>query len=254
VWPLDRMRRRAVIRVGPDALELWATERAGLRLVGAERLARRGSLYDALPLGDALGALCKRLGCRRALLVLESAYAPVQLVDTGGALSSTSQLDALLRHRLELAYGIPGSDIGTWRVRTDHRFGRRQALAFALPKSVESALRDAERSFALVFDAWVPALAWSLDRFRPWRTWPAGTGWWGWPEQDRLLLAYVAHGRVEAFNPALRTDASIPAIRRAIGFERARSGSRCEASSIGIGHWADGAIAQQVDDLAQAAA
>ena len=231
-----------------------SAKRTGLRLRASHPLPRRGSLYDAHGLVGALGALGGQVGGRHALLVLESAYAPVQLVDTGGGLASTSALNALLRHRLDLAYGGPGIDIATWKLRTDHRFGQRHALAYALPKSVESAIREAMQEFHLDFKAWVPALAWSLGRFRPWRSWPKRSGWWAWAEQDRRLLAYVTNGRVQLLNPASRTDGSVPGVRRAIAFERARSGLHSASCAIGIGRWSSDGFVQQLDAPAQAAA
>ena len=113
------------------------------------------------------------------------------------ALGLLTQVQALLRHRFGLAYGEPGADVASWTLRTDHRFGDRFALAYALPPAVERVLVECAQSTNRVFAAWYPALAWSLARFAPSRHWPMRLGWWVWPEQDR------SH-RGDAMSPVLR--------------------------------------------------
>lgn len=237
MWPRDRGRAADVVRIGAHALELWSEQRAGLRFIAAHPLPRRGSLYEVGGLVDALGALGPRIRPAGALVVLESAFVPVQLVDTGGSLVRIDALKALLRHRFELTYAGSGTDVGAWTLRTDHRFGRRHALAYAVPDAVAAALRAAARSIGLTFGAWVSALPWSLDRFDPSRRWPRRTGGWAWPEQDRVLLAVLQKGRVQGLNPAARTDGSLPDIRGAIAVECSRIGVDGTAWPLGIGRW-----------------
>lgn len=237
MWPLESRRRGDVIRLGAHAVELWRGFPSALGLVAREALPRRGSLYDAQVLAGPLHALAARIDGARVSVVLESAFAPVLLADTGDVLTNSQQVEALLRHRFGLAYGGHGTDVAGWKLRTDYRFGDRYALGFAMAPAVESALAEVAQAAKLVFTAWRPALAWSLDRFAPSRGWPQGCGWWVWPEQDRSLLVRLARGGVEALNPASPLRDTVAEILRSIAIEQVRSGVEADASPIGIGHW-----------------
>lgn len=237
MWPLDLGRSSDALRIGAHAVELWRGSSAALECMAREPLPRRGSLYDAGALTGPLQALAGRVERGRAAVVLESAFAPALLADTGGALTRPQQLQALLRHRFGLAYGEPGADVASWKLRTDHRFGDRYALAYALPPAVELVLAEAAQSTKLVFTAWHPALAWSLARFAPSRRWPMRLGWWVWPEQDRSLVLRLAGGRAEALNPAAPRCATTAEWQRAIVVEGVRFGLAEDASPIGVGHW-----------------
>jgi len=248
VWPLDLGRHGDLIQIGARAVELWRGSSSTLELVAREPLPRRGSLYDAGVLTGPLQALAARVERGRAAVILESVFAPVLLADTGGVLITRSQIQALLRHRFGLAYGAPDADVASWKLRTDHRFGNRHALGFALPPAVELVLTETARSTKLEFTAWHPALAWSLARFAPSRRWPQGDGWWVWPEQDRSLLVRLARGRVEAFNPASPLRDTVAEVLRSIAIEGGRSGVEADARPIGIGHWQAHERPQGLDD------
>ncbi|MDQ6684315.1 MAG: hypothetical protein M3Z16_04240 [Pseudomonadota bacterium] len=170
--------------------------------IGRIELARRGSLFDVEPLIEPLFDLVGEIKGRNATIVLESAFAPVLLADTGGALWNRSQLDALLRHRLEIGFGGPDAAIGTWGLRTDYRFGDRFALASALPPAVTAVLRRVEEAAGIRSAAWLPSLTWGIDRFAPWRRWPDRKGIWAWCEQDRFVVARLEGRMVTALHPA----------------------------------------------------
>ena len=237
MWPLDLGRRGDVLRIGAHAVELWRGSSSALERVACEPLERRGSLYEAGMLAGPLHALAGRVERGRASVVLESAFAPALLADTGGVLTNRPQLQALLRHRFGLAYGGPGVDIASWKLRTDHRFGDRYALGYALPPAVELVLAEAAQSTKLVFTGWHPALAWGLDRFTPARRWPKRLGWWVWPEQDRSLVVRLVGGRAKALNPASLRCATAAEIQRSIAIEGVRFGLDPETCPIGVGHW-----------------
>ena len=237
MWPLDLGRRNDVLRVGAHAVELWRWSGSGLTPVGRVALAERVSLYAPAPLGAALHALAGQLEQRRVAVVLESALAPVLLVDTGGMLTRREQLQALLRHRFGLAYGEPGVDVASWKVRTGHRFGDRFALGYALPPAVELVLTEAGGSATVDFAAWQPALDWSVARFDPARRWSRRAGWWVWPEQDRSLVIRLSEGRCEALNPASRLLVSTADILCAVAAEGAKLGVDAVTTPIGVGHW-----------------
>ena len=239
MWPLDG-RRGDVIRIGAYALELWRGSSSGLNLIAREALPQRGSLYDVQAIVEPLRALARHAVRSRASLVLESAFAPTLLADTGGVLWNPQQVEALLRHRFGLAYGGPDASVAAWKIRTDYRFGERHALGFAMPAAAEAALLESARSANLTVTGWFPALAWGLGRFAPWRKWARRTGWWVWSEQDRRLLAGVAGGRVEALNPAVPVQTTMAELERTIVTEGLRSGIEALQSPIGAAHWSTG--------------
>ena len=158
-------------------------------------------------------ALLRAAKARVTTVLLESALAPVMLVDTGGALWSEAQVDGLINHRFELAHGGPRSTISTWRFRSDQRFGQRYFLVFGMAPAVQAALDAALAEGDVTGTAIEPAFAWGLRRAR--RCWGGigGRGWLIWPEQDRKLVARVRRSHVEWLNPAgfLKTDAGVTA-------------------------------------------
>jgi len=237
VWPLELRRRRDILRIGAHAVELWRGFASALELVACEPLPRRASLYEPAALTEPLQALAGQVEGARVAVVLESAFAPVLLADTGGLLTRREHVQALLRHRFGLAYGEPGADVASWTLRADHRFGERYAVGYALPPAVERVLVEVARSAKLEFAAWQPALAWGLDRLDPGRRWPDRNGWWIWPEQDRSLVVRLAGRRAEALNPAASRCATMAEVRRSIATEGVRSGLDVETAPIGVGHW-----------------
>ena len=237
MWPLDPGRRGDVLRIGAHAVELWRGTASALASIAREALPERASLYAPEPLREPLLALAAQVEPGRLSVVLESAFAPVLLADTGGLLTRRQELEALLRHRFGLAYADPGVDAASWKVRSSHRFGDRLALGYALPASVEALLVEIGRSAKVEFAAWHPALDWSLARFDPSRRWPNRVGWWLWPEQDRLLLVRLAGKRFEALNPAVAPRVSTSEILRSVATEGTRLGLGADTAPIGVGHW-----------------
>ena len=241
MWPLDRFTSADVVRIGAHAVELWRGGAGSMEQVASETLPRRGSLFDASPLVEPLRAVVGRLTSRRAIALLESAYAPVLLADTGGVLTGAAQVDALLRHRFGLAYGIPGRDAAGWRVRWTHRYGDRYALGYGLDPTVEAALLEGAALANMTFTAWMPSLDWSLSRFGRRRR-AAQCPWWVWTEQDRSLAVHVSDGQVDALDPALLEANSVTGIERAMAAAAARAGLHTSAagevaSPIGVGYW-----------------
>lgn len=240
MWPLDRFNRVDVVRVGAHAVELWRGGAVTLERVAHELLPRRGSLYDAGALVEPLRAIAGRVTGSRAIAVLESAYAPVLLADTGGVLTRTAQIDALFRHRFGLAYGSPGNDSASWRLRWAHRYGDRYALGYGLGSEAEAALRES----GLAFTAWVPALAWGLERFARRRR-ALRCPWWVWTEQDRSLAVHVKRGRIDVLGPVLHGADTALGVEQWGGAAAARAGlkglgvaSNAAASErIGLGCW-----------------
>ena len=248
MWPLDPSRGGDIVRVGAHAVELWRGSSRGLAMVASEPAPRRGSMYDASAVAEPLHALAARIERARASVVLESAFAPVLLADTGGLLTNDQQVEALLRHRFGLAYGGEGADVSTWKLRTGYRFGDRFALGFALAPVVESLLSEVGQKSKIAFTAWSPALSWSLDRFSPWRRWPQRSGWWVWPEQDRSLLVFFRGGRAEVLNPASPGSDAVRGIEQAIAIEQIRASLDVGDRPIGVARWHAGDRPQGVSD------
>ena len=237
MWPLDAFVVPEVIRVGPLALELWKRSSAGMDLIDRVPLAQRASMYDARQIVDSLRSLYDQLTRPRVSLVLESAYAPALLADTGGSLWNAKQVETLLRHRFGLTYGSPDINVATWKIRTMHRYGERYALGFAMAPAVEDALRESATLAKIEFAEWSPALAWGLDRFAPSRKWPRRTGWWVWAEQDRCLVISISRGRFGSLNAAVALPKSNEVLEQMIGAEEGRQGIGSGQSPIGYAHW-----------------
>ena len=241
MWPRNHFGRVDVVRVGAHAVELWRGGHA-LEQVARVPLPRRGSLYDADALVEPLRAIGACSIGASVIAVLETAYVPVLLADTGGVLTHAAQIDALLQHRFGLAYGSPEHDATSWRLRWTHRFGDRHALGYGLAPEVEAALRKGAAGAGLAFTAWVPALAWGLERLSGRRR-AARCPWWVWTEQDRSLAVHTNRGQVDALDPALQGATSAAGVERVVAAAVARAelagvGAASDAAaSIGIGCW-----------------
>ena len=240
MWPLDGGRSKKLLRLGSKSAELWRAEGQSFDIVESQIHTRRCSLYDTQPLAATLAALATRSTSRRATVLIESAFLPLMLVDTGGALWSDKQLEALLRHRFGLAYGGTSVNVAAWTFRSDYRFGERFALAFALPQTVEAVLNGALAA-GWKFDGWTPAFSWSWSKWRQHRS-ATGSQWWFCSEQDRTLLAHATDGRTNALHAALpRFQAEEQLIRR-VESEQLHSG-------IGSAHDPIGAVCWNANEL-----
>lgn len=232
MWPLSRNLPRECLRIGRVAIERWSGPGTGL------------GLRSALPMpADAMD----RPGCLTALLhglyadkpqgkvhvVLESAWLPLLLVDTGGELLSPGEVQALVRHRLNACHAGPGDDLAAWDVRVDYRAGDRFALGYGFAPQHKQAVLAAAAEAGLQLDALIPALLWGWKQVRP----PVTAGWWVWPEQDRMLLARLEAGRVVAFNPAAALAATGAAIEQLVQVESVRWGLAPSDHGVAVASW-----------------
>lgn len=237
MWPLDRASPRECVLVGRFAAERWACSGASMSLV-----ARQPLPLDAWQKPDCAAAAVKGLypgkPAGKVTLIVESAWLPLLLADTGGALGSKAQVEALIRHRLELLYGDSGEAVSDWELRVDHRAGRRFALGYGLSPRVKQGLVEAGRGIDLRWDALVPAFAWGWQRLRPSRRWPQRTGWWIWPEQDRLMAASVVSNQLVVLNAgAVRQSSEAADIERLVAIEEVRQGVIGSSDPISVGTW-----------------
>jgi hypothetical protein len=223
VWPLNRASGSEVIRLGRLAIERWVDRGNGLALVSTLPLPGDGSAHlDSL--GQALSALYTDKPQGTVSVVLESAWAPLLLADTGGVLWGDGPVTALVRHRLDALYGSATDDVATWEVRVDHRAGDRFALGYGMSSRVKQALVSAAEQAGLKLDSLTPAFTWGWQRLRSAQQWPGRGGWWAWPEQDRMLVARVEAGRLVALNAAAPRGDSSQLIESVVDTEGVRWG------------------------------
>jgi hypothetical protein len=137
-------------------------------------------------------------GAADTTVVLESAWVPVMLADTGPSLWRRDEVEALLRHRLGLMYDDPAEPVSAWDVRVDHRAGEHRALGYGFSPRLRDALALASRTTRRDWSVLTPAWAWAWQRSRP-----GGSVHWVLQEQDRMLLASFDAGRPVALNAAV---------------------------------------------------
>lgn len=228
MWPLKFRSPHECLRIGRLAAQRWAGQGGDLELVATLALPAN-AINEPACLGDAIGELFADDPRGKVSVVLESAWSPLLLADTGGALLSATEAEALVQHRLSIHHGgLAPSD-----VRVDYRAGNRFALGYGLAPGLKQALLNAAEQAGLQLAAITPALVWGWQRLKP----PPSTGWWVWPEQDRMLLARVEAGRLVALNPAAALTEDATAIERAVQAEAARWGVQSKLCITSVASW-----------------
>jgi hypothetical protein len=170
-------------------------------------------------------------------LIVESAWLPVTLVDTGDALWRPGEVEGLVRHRFETVYAGNETRIDEWELRVDYRVGERFALGYGLPREVSQAFSSVAETLGITWDFVSPALAWGLPQVRRLKGGHEMARWIAWPEQDRCLLACVRGNEVVALNPAVTASMSGAVIERRIAIEGARTGAGAGDAPIVVAHW-----------------
>lgn len=236
MWPLKRAPIGECLRIGRHAVQRWQAVDGTLSLLSEHALPQ-----DAAPnsqrLAEALGALYPTSSGKPITVLLESAWLPVTLVDTGPILLRATQVEALARHRFGLHYADSNDPVAAWDLRIEHRAGSRHALAYGLPPSVKQTLVDAARTLGLEWAAMTPAMAWELERLRPSRTWPRSDGWLLWPEQDRTLVARIESNELCGLNPGAQRADDEPDLLRLVDAECVRLGVVSIAAQIVAAIW-----------------
>lgn len=230
MWPFSA--QRDVLRVGREAVQLWRAASSGLVLVDGESLPS-GEACSAASLRAGVAALLVRTPAVRAIDgVVESAWLPVLPIEPGPMLLGRAAVEALLRHRVEQVYGTEPGD--GWSLMLDHRPGERHGVGYALSAAVRSALLSAAVDAKCEIASLQPALAWARGRLG--RQVPA-TCWFGWMEQDRMLLALLHRGRVQALNAAAAGFRDAAQARRLVEVEAVRQGVIGSAGPLVLGGW-----------------
>jgi hypothetical protein len=189
-------------------------------------------------LAAALRTLLARLPALAPAAVIESAWLPLVLADTGPSVWASGPIEALVRHRLGMNYRDATDPVAAWDLRVEHRPGDGHALGFGLPARLKQVVMESAREAGVAWTSVLPAWAWGLDRLRPQRAWPGRSGWWVWPEQDRHLVARFAAGRLVGLNPAAKVGVSASEIETAIAHEALRMGGIPVGARIGVATWA----------------
>jgi len=232
VWPLSRSSTHECLRFGLLAAERWAGQGGALKRVASVALPAH-AINEPECLGAALSELCVGKPQGKVSLVLESAWLPLVLVGVGDTLLAPTEAQALMRHRLGSNHGSQGDELSAWDIRVDYRAGERFALGYGLAPHVRQVLLSAAELAGLQLCGLVPAFTWGWQRLQS----PLKTGWWVWPEQDRMLLARVEGGRLVAFNPAASLVDTGPAVEQLVHAEAARWGLLANAGTVTVASW-----------------
>ena len=235
MWPFDRSSARTYVRVGRHAAEVWQGSTAGLS-PRTQHHFEPGRSPTPAELEAALRELLRSTETAITFLI-ESAWAPIVLVDTGDGLVRPAPLAELLRHRFRLAYDRVDDPVAAWSVRVDHRAGNRHALGFALSPQVRDAVVSAASASNAKLGRISPAFDWGWQFLNPSKRGLRRGGWWLWPEQDRMLLARVASGRVVGLHPAVDVAADSKRIRRDVEAEAVRQGIARADEPIVAARW-----------------
>jgi hypothetical protein len=236
VWPFESTRSTEALRVGRHAIERWSQTGNSLELVGSQALPA-GHKWDAESLASTLQALYPTPSAAEITAVFESVWLPLILVEVGPTLWKPTQIEALLRHRLNLAYGQASIPAAGWELRADHVAGERFALGYGLQFPLKQCFVEAGSCLGLKWAALVPSFSWGLGRLNPSRRWIGRTGWYCWPEQDRMVLARLAANRVVALHPCASFTHDPEQILRAVEIERIRCGTVVSGEPICAATW-----------------
>lgn len=225
MWPFEA--RREVLRIGRHGAELWRHRAQGLALIHSTRVDSRHDLAGAL---HALFAA--QPGGRGGVdVLLESAWLPVLLLETGPDLWSRDTVQGLLRHRLERVYDERDDAVASWGLAVDHRPGERFGIGFGLSPRVQSTVNEACAAAGRQVASMQPMWQWARRRLAP------QEGWWMWMEQDRALVALLARGQVVALQPAADVPVTEAQAREIVRIEQVRAGLGAVANAIPMAGW-----------------
>ena len=247
MWPGDGTRPTECLRIGRHAVERWTSVDAILAL-SAEHALPQSSPPNPQRITEAIAALYAQAPDTPVALVLESAWLPVMLVDTGRTLLPAAQVEALVRHRFGLMHSDGPDPVSAWELRIEHRAGSRHALAYGMAPQLKQTLIAAARVMGLRWAAMTPAFAWGLQRLRPAKSWPRSAGWFAWPEQDRTLVARIESNQVVGFNAGAPRVADVSGLLALVDSEGTRLGIDSTSEPIGAATWSSAPSTARVDE------
>jgi hypothetical protein len=266
VWPFIRSfnqllaslstRQRAgeVLRIGRHTVQRWSVEndqRLGRSNITALSLTASTDFpadtwrSNSLPTDALSVALAKlyptppKYGIE---IVLESAWLPLMLVETGGVLVSEAQAIALLRHRFARLYDSPNDPVASWDVRAHFKAGDALALGYGLSPQVRGGLTTAANALSLKISAIASAWDWGWQRAQLANMLPAQSGWWGWQEQNLWMLGRIdvenSTPQLKSLHPCLAWRDTPQALAQTVLTEARRLGIDQVPEDILIGGWA----------------
>ncbi len=242
-----------VLRVGRHSLQRWTVASAeGAKNTAGTAMSLQASAelpaevwstpsWPTGALNEALSQLYPSAPQGGVEVVLESTWLPVMLAETGGVLVSEAQAVALLRHRLAQLYDSPSDPVTLWDVRVSFHPGDALALGYGLSPQVSSALNQAAARLGLNFTGLTPAWAWGWQRAQADGCFAADSLWWGWQEQDRLLLGRVegrgSAAELKSLHPGLVWNAESQHLAQTVRSETHRLGLVHVPEDVSIGTW-----------------
>lgn len=229
MWPLER--RWEVVRIGRTCVQRWAP------VAGGRSLERETPLpAQAMPPLTALESSLEsvlREATREVDVVIESAWLPLMVLRTGGAVWSRASVEALARHRMTELYDdrgstgnpIHGDSATAWEYIVDHRPGDDAGVAYGLARALKSRVEGACRAAGVRLRSIQPALKWGLGTLASKDPNALGReGWWLWFEQDRAVVCRLQQGRVVAVNAGASLPSDIDGCLRTLQIESVRLG------------------------------
>jgi hypothetical protein len=229
VWPFEA--KRDVLRIARQSVELWVREGSGL--VRAESRPVKGAEGLSAQLGELLKAYSggRKSGPGAVDVVVESAWMPLVLLETGHNVWASAAVERLLRHRLANVYEERGESVAAWHVAVDHLPGERFGVGYGLPPRVRAAVEEALDAAGCGLASLQPAFQWGR------RQSSAKAGWWVWLEEDRAIVGFLEQGRVTALQPAADLPRSSPDLARLLRTEQLRAGIDGAACGVAVSGW-----------------
>ncbi len=239
MWPLER--KRDVLRIGRERAEYWAQDSIGLVLRGRLMLAAEPGAGEILETElrtwlQVRGGQIPR--ARSVDVVLESAWLPAMVIETGRTSWSRGQAENLMRHRFTELHMRAGAPVDDWKLQLDHRPGDAQALGYGLASSTRQAVLGATAAAGQRAASLQPALAWGRQRLAR-RGRSLRAGWWIWIEQDRALVCRIEHGRMTAMNAGAPVPSDEEQCARLVAIEAARWGILDAGDAMVMASWQD---------------
>lgn len=238
MWPFDqhfdrRSNSAEALRLGRQTLERWAEGPRGTLSLVASQPWTFNPADPTAGLVDALRALGMGEAKGRVTLLLESAWLPVVLADTGAVMLRATQVEALIRHRLGLNFASSHSPVSSWELRIEQRAGAPYAVAFGLAPHIKQGVLAAGESVGVTWHSLQPALSWAAQHLRP----ALRHAWWVLAEQDRLLVAQISGGEMVSLNPGAETVHDEAGVLRLIESEAVRCGMPPDELPIVVSYW-----------------
>jgi hypothetical protein len=237
VWLRDRTSAHEFLRIGRLAVERWASPDGKTLTQQAECPLGPAHVGQPDSVSAAISTLYPAAPSVPVTLLLESAWMPVMLVDTGTTLLRAAEVDALVRHRFGLYHSDGLDPVSSWELRIEHRVGERDALACGLSPRLKQSLLAVAQSLNMEWAALMPAFGWGLDRLRPAKAWTAAGGWWLWPEQDRTFIARLTPRGVIGLNPSAVCLVDEAGLTNAVQAEGVRLGVTSSIQAIAAATW-----------------